>query len=312
MSTDGAANGGQPTPALSIKDQSLGLALRFEAPAHLNPGRAGKMLRDEVPVIRRFLDDPVNWPVVGRKPDNRRNALLALLLSVDRVGGSGFAALPLDKVCDVKRHARSYSGPPCALCAVMRLMGRVQGEKLVRITKVAGEASDKGHYLHAESIAFEPGEAFAPYREKIRRLPLPPLLDDSTHAPSAEHAAAATGSALPQMAALRITSWDKLTIDVHADDFRVGEITGYPSDLGLAQHEWSLFCDLAKARGKYAPKLLGAAAQQVRDNMERINAALKEVFPQILGDPIKKSGTGGYEAAFTVQTGDLPMGKLGW
>ena len=220
--------------------------------------------------------------------------------------------LELPGMLEMQRHARSYSGPPCALCAVVRIMGRLQGEKLVRITRVAGEADEKGHYLHAESIACEPGEAFEPYREKIRRLPLPPLLADSTHAPSAEHPGTATGSALPQMAALRITSWDTLTIDVHADDFRVGEITGYPSDLGLAQHEWSLFCDLARARGKYAPKLLGAAAQQVRDNMERINAALKEVFPQILGEPIKRAGAGGYETAFTVQTGDMPMGKLGW
>lgn len=301
-----------PPPVLSLKDQALGLILHFQAPEHLNPGRVGKLLRDEVPVIRRFLDDPVNWPVVGRKPDRRRNAFLGLLLSIDRVGGSGFSVLPLDKVCDLKRHAKSYSGPPCALCVVMRLLGRVHGEKLVRITKVVGEADDKGHYLHAESIAFEPAEEFPPYREKIKRLPLPALLANAAPAPSAAASGPAAASTLTQLAAIRITSWAKLTIDVHADSFRAGEVTGYPSDLGLAQHEWSLFCDLAKARGKYAPKLLGPAAQRVRDNMARISAALKRAFPQILDEPIKRAGTGSYEAVFAIQAGDLPLEKLGW
>ncbi|MHC4916500.1 MAG: hypothetical protein ACYTGB_13510 [Planctomycetota bacterium] len=285
-------------PAFKVKETSLGLALTFKAPAHLERDRAGLLLRDEVPVIRRFLDDPVNWPVVGKKPDAGRNSLLALLLSIDRVGGEDFQIIPLDRVCDVTRHARGYKGPSCPLCSVLRIVGRMIAEKLIRVTKVDGEKDDRGHYLHAEGIFLVPGVNFDQYRNKIMRLPLPALLPSASQPDGG-------GDQSPvrrRLATLPVESWNMLTLEVSPDSFRVAGITGYPSDLGLAQHEWSVLCDLASRGGRYAPKLIGDAETQLRHNIERVTEALKRAFPQLKGDPIKRTGIGVYEAAFAVQS----------
>jgi hypothetical protein len=284
-------------PVLNIKDTNLGVSLSFRAPAHWKPGKVGLLLRDEVPIIRRFLDDPVNWPVVGRKPDARRNGLLALLLSIDRVHGDQFALTPLDRVCDRKRHVKGYSGPPCALCVVLRVLGRMHGEKLIAITKVIGEIDDKGRYLHAEKIHVEPGENFEGYRQKIMRLPLPALLDTT---PGDKPAAK---SVLARLATLPVETWSQINMSVSPDGFKVGAVEGYPSDLGLAQHEWAVLCDIAKAKGNYAPKLLGSAATKLRMTVDALNAAVKSAFPQLTGEAIRRTATGGLQTAFSIKGG---------
>ena len=289
-------------PAFKVKETSLGMALTFRAPAHLERERAGLLLRDEVPVVRRFLDDPVNWPVVGKKPDAGRNALLALLLSVDRVGGSDFEIIPLDRVCDVTRHARGYKGPSCPLCSVIRLVGRMIAEKLIKVTKIDGETDDRGHYLHAECLSLVPGAGFDKYRDRIRRLPLPALLPGASGAGGGPEPGPETSAVRRRLATLPVESWNMLTVEVSPDSFRVAGITGYPSDLGLAQHEWQVLCDLASRGGRYAPKLIGDAETQLRHNVEKVTEALKRAFPQLQGDPVKRTGTGVYETAFAIQS----------
>jgi hypothetical protein len=303
--------GGQPPrgPALSLRDTHLGLSLTFHAPAHLDTERVTLLLRDEVPVIRRFLEDPVNWPVVGRRPDARRNAFLALLLSVDRVGGEDFSVLPLDRVCDVARHRKNYSGPPCPLCHVVRLVGRVHGEGLVRITGVVGEADDKGHYLIAERITLQATPKLEVYREKVRRLPLPPVLKATRR--SQKKMSSDPAATWVRLCNIPVQSWEKLTLELTQDYFKANGIIGYPRDLELAHHEWDILLDLARAGGSYKPKLLGPVEAQFRESFARLAAVLKKAFPQIPGEPLRRTGIGSYEANVRLRIARQPLDLSG-
>lgn len=295
--------------ALVLRDTALGLSLSFRAPAHLDPERAGLLLRDEVPVVRRFLDDPVNWPQIGRRPDPKRNAFLALMLSVDRAGGEEFAVLPLDRVCDVKRHARGYAGPPCPLCSVIRLVGRAVGEKLVHIAGVIGEADEQGHYLIAEKISLSPGPGLDTYREKIRGLGLPPVLRATRR--SIKKTSTDPAATWIKLSTIPAESWAKLRMDIRSDSFVANGVKGYPADLRLAQHEWDLLCDIAKAGGSYRPKMLGAGAAQFRETVQRLIATLKAAFPQIPGEPLRLSGTGACEPLLQLNIGSKALDG-GW
>ncbi len=295
-----------PKPLLSLRDASLGLSLDFRAPHYLDPRRVGIMTRDEIPVIRRFLDDPVNWPLVGRKPDPRRNTFLALLLSIDRVGGEDFRVVPYDRVCDVMRHKRGYSGPACPLCAVMRLMGRVHGEKLALITRVIGETDGEGHYLHAESVLLKPGPALESYREKIKKLPLPPVLDVTKK--SQKKMSTDPAATWVKLSNIPAESWSKLTLELEEDRFKANGIKGFPSDLGIPMHEWQMLHDIAKAGGSHTPKMLGPAVEKYRRSFEHLVGVIKEAFPQIPGEPLRRTGTGSYEAAVKLKLAKQQLG----
>ena len=93
----------------------------------------------------------------------------------------------------------------------------------------------------------------------------------------------------------------RLTLEITPDGFKANGVHGYPADLGLAQHEWAILHDIAKAEGMYAPKLLGPAAQQFRDSFDRLTAVLKSAFPQVPGQPLRRTGTGACETAFTIR-----------
>jgi hypothetical protein len=261
-----------------------------------------------VPLIRHFLEDPVNWPVVGRKPDARRNSFMALLLSVDRVGGDEFAVIPLDRVCDVSRHARGYSGPACPLCSVMRLLGRLHGEGLIEIKKVVGDSDGEGHYLVAQRIVIEPAPGLEKYREKIRRLALPPVLMATRK--SQKKMSSDPEATWVRLSAIPVDSWSRLTFELGQDSFKANGVVGYPADLGLAQHEWSLLCDIAKAGGSYSPKLLGDVEMQFRKTFNRLNEVLKSTFPQIAGDPLQRTGTGTYQANMKLRILGRPIDEV--
>ncbi len=291
---------------LSLKETSLGLSLDFRAPHYLDPRRIGLILRDELPLIKRFLEDPINWPVVGRRPDNRRNVFLALLLSIDRIGGENFRVVPHDRACDVSRHRKDYSGPACALCSVMRLLRRAHGEKLVHITKVVGESDGEGHYLYAESILLDAGSELEKYREMIKRLPLPPVLD--TTKKSQKKLSTDPAATWVKLSNIPVRSWRKLTLEIEEDRFKANGIKGFPADLGLAQHEWQMLHDIAKAGGSYTPKVMGPAADRFRKSFENLARVLKRAFPQVPGEPLQHTGTGSYEALVNLKLAKRPLG----
>jgi hypothetical protein len=293
-------------PLLSLRENSLGLSLDFRAPHYLDPRRLGLILRDELPIIKRFLEDPINWPVLGRKPDNRRNIFLALLLSIDRVGGEEFRVAPYDRVCDVARHRKSYSGPACPLCSVMRLLGRVHGEKLVRITRVIGETDGEGHYLHAEGILLEAGSALEEYREKIKRLPLPPVLNLTKK--SQKKLSTDPAATWVRLSNIPAENWSKLKLEIEEDRFKANGIKGFPADLEIPQHEWQMLHDIAKAGGSYAPKMLGAGRAQYQKSFAHLVEVLKKAFPQIPGEPLRHTGTGSYEALLNLKLAKRQLG----
>jgi hypothetical protein len=290
----------QPPTPLSIQNVKLGLAMRFVPPAQLSPRKIGEILKDEMPAIKRFLDDPVNWPTIGRTPPPDRNALLAMILSADRIGCSDLAIIPIDRVCDVACHAPNYQGKPCPLCNVIRIVNLLGSENLLRITSITGEADEKGHYLWANIIMVSPDKNLEVYRDKIRRLALPALLE------LAGGDSAATTSSPKEiqkaLSILRLESWQRTTIEVAADTFKIGGVIGHPKDLGINEDEWKILISFAQSRGDYAPKLLGHAAMEFRETVMNLADKLSDALPQLHGLPFRQTTHGNFEPVFTAKS----------
>ena len=98
--------GGHARP-MTVPESSLGLSFYFETGAIAGDEAVGQLLAGTAAAIRRYLDDPVNAQVVGRRPDPRRNAFLSLLLAIDRAGfePGSLSVLPLEPVCRPAAHA---------------------------------------------------------------------------------------------------------------------------------------------------------------------------------------------------------------
>ncbi len=297
---------------MTIPERSTGLAFYFEIGAHANAQAVEMLVADSVPVIRRYLDDPVNAAAIGQKPDPARNAFLALLLAVDRAGfePGTLSVLPSEPACRPAAH-KPGAGRACALCAVMRVVALAQREKLIIVRRVAGDKDDKGHYVLATDIAVDPGPALEGYRERIKRLSLPLLIAAPSGAADSGPEPVA-GQARKQLATLRVRSWAELSFDVQALAFTVSGVTGNRADLGLTRDLWAFFGDLAKSGGQLRPKLLGGHDSHTAGLVDALRAALKKSFPQIPGNPVESLAGGAYKAAFAIRSGEMPESSLRW
>jgi hypothetical protein len=297
---------------MTVPERAIGLSFYFEVPARANPQAVEMLVADSLPVIRRFLDDPVNVNAIGQKPDPARNAFLAMLLAVDRAGfePGTLSVLPAEPACSPAAHAPGAGGR-CQLCAAMRVVAVAQREKLILIRKVAGDKDAKGHYVNATDIAIAPGQALDDYRDRIKRLSLP-LLMAAPDAPGESGPEPEPGEARRQLASLRVGSWAELSFDVHALGFTVSGITGNRADLSLTRDLWAFFGDLAKSSGLLRPKLLAGRDPRIAKLVAALRATLKRSFPQVPGDPIESQAGGAYKAAFAIKSGEMPESGSRW
>lgn len=301
---------------VSLRDEKLGVSWQFRTELPAESRTLGELIAAHIPVIRRYLDDPVNVQVIGRRPDLQRNAFMAMLLAIDRVGfeGSCVSVAPREPDCNPAGHAGKAAGQGCPLCAILRLLASMQEDKLLLVRKTVGHRNPEGRYVRVVQVLVEPGAAFPSYRDKVRRLSLPSLLmpaaEAKVPAPAAKPASpdAATVAVL---ASMHVRSWADLTFHVHADGFRVGEARGTAADLRLDRKGWALFLDLARGRGKLNPRTLGGIDPEMSAGVERLRAALKLAFPQIPGEPIEPSG-GGYKAVCSFQPDEIAPDSGHW
>jgi hypothetical protein len=294
---------------MTITEHAIGLSFYFEVAGRANTQAVELLVTDSVPVIRRYLDDPINAMVIGQKIDPARNAFLAMLLAVDRTGfeAGTLSLLPAAPACVPAAHAGA--GGHCPFCAVMRIVAQAQREKLIQIRRVAGDKDETGRYIRATDLAVVPGDALPEHRARIKTLSLPLLWAAAGGEGAPEPP---PGEARRQLAALRVQSWKELSFDVHALNFTVSGITGNRADLGLDRNLWALLGDLAKSGGQLRPKLLAGHDPQTGKQVEALRAALKKAFPQILGSPIEGQAGGAYKTAFAIKSGEMPQDSIRW
>jgi len=306
-----------PARPMTFPEHSLGLSFYFEIAGFVDSLAIEKLVTDSAAVIRRYLDDPISAQAIGHQPDPRRNAFLALLLAIDRVGfeRGTLSVLPAQPACQPVAHAGA--GGYCPFCAVLGLLAGAQREKLIRIRRVAGDKDATGRYVNAADIAIEPGFALDEWRERIKRLSLPTLMSmvPATAPAPARPPAGAKGKAKakapagPSPAAtalglLRVSSWADLAFSIQVEGFQVADVTGAPADLGLDAADWQFFHEVAKTRGRLQPAVLGGIDWELNKKVVRLSKALKKSFPQILGEPFEGVGIG-FKSRFNVQPGDL-------
>jgi len=299
---------------MTLPEHSIGLAFYFEIPARANPQAVEFLVTDSVPVIRRYLDDPINATAIGQKTDPARNAFLAMLLAVDRAGPEPgtLSLLPAEPACLPAAHAAGAAGQ-CPFCAIMRLVALAQREKLIRVHRIAGDKNEQGRYVRATDIAIVAGEALADYRERIKRLSLPLLIAAAAgQGPGDAGPEPEPGAARKQLATLRVQSWSELSFDVGALSFTVSGITGNRADLGLTRDLWAFFGDLAKTGGQLRPRLLAGQDANTVKLIDALRAALKRSFPQIPGNPVQSQAGGAFRTAFAMKAGDLPQSGMRW
>jgi hypothetical protein len=303
---------------MTVPEPALGLSFYFETGAIAGDEVVGQLLAGTAAVIRRYLDDPVSTQVVGRRPDPRRNAFLSLLLAIDRAGfePGSLSVMPLEPVCRPAAHAGETR---CPFCAVLHLVAESAREGLLRVRAVAGDKDQKGRYYRATDLAIDPGPALDGYRERIKRLSLPPLLPAQpaprAH-PDAQGEAAPRAGGLKSEAAAGLLatiyagSWKEVHFAIGAGSFQVGGVAGSPGDLGLDPGGWEIFCELARNHGQLQPALLGDADADVAARVAALAETLKRAFPQIPGEPIRSSGTGGFDAEFSIRAEDMLAGEI--
>jgi hypothetical protein len=293
---------------MTIPEHAIGLSFYFEVGGHADPQVLARLVTDSIPVIRRYLDDPISATAIGQRPEPARNAFLAAFLAIDRAGyePGTLSVLPAAPACVPVAHA---TGGRCPLCAVLHVIALAQREKLIRVRAIAGDKNDQGRYVSATDIALEPGEAIPDFRERIKRLSLPLLMAGPSGAAEPEPVAGQTRQLLPTV---RASSWTELAFDLQAAGFVVAGLSGNRADLGLSRGLWTLLGEFARGSGQIHAKVLGGADPLLAARVDELRAALKRAFPQVAGNPIESLAGGGFQTAFAISAGDLPQGSLRW